>query len=261
MDPATRHQLSAEHIATAMLETWGHRGGYELLVFLNISIEHVDPVPGAFLPLWDVKTSLEMALAEAVRGQRGTMADLRRALISDTSVHEIELILRAILAEGVRLRALETAATAALAEEQGAAVDFIRHEGYRRCDVAACCCGSWHGGHWVARHDEIRDALGDADVELNGVTVLGGVQVLAAERDRLARVLAVELGDESAAPDGWVRRANGTWALLEGQRVLARVHRNKTIGWTLSGKGLPNTPHGTALEAMEAGSLAETTCE
>lgn len=22
--------------------------------------------------------------------------------------------------------------------------DFLRHEGYRRCDIAACNCGSWH---------------------------------------------------------------------------------------------------------------------
>jgi len=34
--------------------------------------------------------------------------------------------------------------------------EFIHSRGYRRCDIAACNCGSWHGGHAEDRLSEIR---------------------------------------------------------------------------------------------------------
>lgn len=38
--------------------------------------------------------------------------------------------------------------------------DFMERRGYRRCDIAACNCGSWHGGHAEDRLREIYEALG-----------------------------------------------------------------------------------------------------
>jgi hypothetical protein len=63
---------------------------------------------------------------------------------------------------------------------EAAAIDFLERNGFRRCDISACNCGSWHGGHASRRLDEIKEALTDADVDLNGKTILAGVQVLAA---------------------------------------------------------------------------------
>lgn len=34
-----------------------------------------------------------------------------------------------------------------LRERVEKAEDFIRSRGYLRCDMAACNCGFWHGGH------------------------------------------------------------------------------------------------------------------
>jgi hypothetical protein len=53
---------------------------------------------------------------------------------------------------------------------------FMESAGYRRCDIAACNCGSWHGGNAMARLMEIRDALGQERV--NGKTILSAVQEL-----------------------------------------------------------------------------------
>ena len=37
--------------------------------------------------------------------------------------------------------------------------DFLLRHGYRRCDIPACNCGSWHGGHANQRLSEISDYL------------------------------------------------------------------------------------------------------
>jgi len=44
------------------------------------------------------------------------------------------------------------------------AEDFIRSRGYRRCNIAACNCGSWHGGHAENRLHDICDAVRNEDV-------------------------------------------------------------------------------------------------
>jgi hypothetical protein len=67
------------------------------------------------------------------------------------------------------------------------AVSYLQRHGYRRCDIPACNCGSWHGGHAMARLEEIRDELQEV-VSLNGITLLAGVRQLLAintERDAL----------------------------------------------------------------------------
>ena len=37
--------------------------------------------------------------------------------------------------------------------------DFLLRHGYRRCDIPACNCNSWHGGHANERLKEIGDYL------------------------------------------------------------------------------------------------------
>ena len=71
--------------------------------------------------------------------------------------------------------------------------DFLRREGYRRCDIPACNCGSWHGRDGLhARWREVKDALDEAGHPLtnaNGNTVLRALGELVADRDRLRAAL------------------------------------------------------------------------
>ena len=57
------------------------------------------------------------------------------------------------------------------------AEDFIASRGYRRCDIPACNCGTWHGGHAEVRLRELAEALGELT---QGKTILGAVQALLA---------------------------------------------------------------------------------
>ncbi len=58
---------------------------------------------------------------------------------------------------------------------------FIRAEGYVPCDIPACNCNSWHGGHAHTRLREISDALGD---RTQGKTILTVVNELVAADER-----------------------------------------------------------------------------
>lgn len=82
-----------------------------------------------------------------------------------------------------RLAKLE-AEHAALQEEHEVALDHLRERqgfmarrGYRACDNPACNCNSWHGGHAMARLEEIYDELGGC----NGTTAIKEVARLRAE--------------------------------------------------------------------------------
>jgi streptomycin 6-kinase len=66
---------------------------------------------------------------------------------------------------------LATVAAEARAEEREA-VAFLERRGYRRCDIAACNCGAWHGGDAEQRLAEIREALDASLVDMRGVTIL-----------------------------------------------------------------------------------------
>jgi len=79
---------------------------------------------------------------------------------------------------------------------------FLEHAGYRRCDIPACNCGSYHGGHASRRLDEIREALEDAGIMMNGVTLLAGVQALRQRADAAeTAVRAMVEGDEGTVQD------------------------------------------------------------
>ena len=61
--------------------------------------------------------------------------------------------------------------------------DFLERQGYRRCDIPACNCPFWHGGHAMDRLREIEEVLRDADSM--GGTIRAGVIALR-ERAELA---------------------------------------------------------------------------
>lgn len=110
------------------------------------------------------------------------------------------------------------------------------------------CCGS----PWAREGDvaimESAPTLAD-DV----ITLAARVEVLTIERDRLARILAVERGDASAAPEGWHLFESGFWV-----RQGAHVERS-TDGWCLygiSGRAGYTAHRASALEAMEAADAA-----
>ena len=111
-----------------------------------------------------------------------------------------------------------------LRADLNAALSFIRAQGYDRCDVGACNCGSWHGGHSAARLGEIRDALVDAGVEQNGVTILGGVRALVQERDvATARAEKAEMLRDGAK--AWAEQCRETEAKqrARAEKAEARV--------------------------------------
>lgn len=67
--------------------------------------------------------------------------------------------------------------------------DFLRREGYVRCDSQACNCGSYHGRFGLhERWQDMKDALAEAGHPLtnaNGNTPLRALRELIAERDAL----------------------------------------------------------------------------
>lgn len=77
--------------------------------------------------------------------------------------------------------------------------DFLRREGYVRCDSPACACGSYHGRFGLhERWQKVKDALAEADHPLtnaNGNTVLRALGELVADRDRLRAALTDLLND------------------------------------------------------------------
>lgn len=92
-----------------------------------------------------------------------------------------------------RLMATVQDLRASLATERAAresAERTLAEKGFRRCDMAACNCAGWHGGHSAQRLCEIGDALVDAGIDLNGRAILEGVRSLRAARDTAESSLA-----------------------------------------------------------------------
>jgi hypothetical protein len=62
----------------------------------------------------------------------------------------------------------------------------MENAGFRRCDIAACNCNSWHQvGGFKARFDEIREVVEEAGYSTNGKTLLDCVVDLVAEVEEL----------------------------------------------------------------------------
>lgn len=79
---------------------------------------------------------------------------------------------------------------------------FLELKGYRRCDIPACNCGSFHGGHANERLREIDEALG---LRTQGKTILQAVQELVEEHERVLRIVLWEV--HQARPRSWAREA------------------------------------------------------
>lgn len=61
----------------------------------------------------------------------------------------------------------------------------LNNAGFRRCDIMACNCGSWHQvGGFKARFDEIKEAVEEADYSTNGKTLLEVVKEVIADAKR-----------------------------------------------------------------------------
>lgn len=68
-------------------------------------------------------------------------------------------------------------------------IDFMAREGYQRCDIAACNCGSWHGGNAARRLTEIQNALSELGVSTNGTTIIGAITTMTTQRNAAVEVL------------------------------------------------------------------------
>lgn len=75
--------------------------------------------------------------------------------------------------------------------------DVLLRNGFVRCDIAACNCGSWHPRYGLQeRWNEVRDALTEAGYlgNYNGNLVLNGVRAenraLRTEAEKLRRLNA-----------------------------------------------------------------------
>lgn len=112
-----------------------------------------------------------------------------------------------------------------------------------------------HLARWAAVMDRL--AQGPSDYGPHDTEqVCAALERVCDERDRLARILAVERGDEAQAPEGWQRR--GRWfgpsgasvlrgdAPAGGQAWVAYGWESQVIGWFRH-----------ALEAMEAADAAD----
>jgi hypothetical protein len=109
-----------------------------------------------------------------------------------------------------------------------------------------------------AEADRLREQLAEVRGQVDDLLVLH--DEVTAERDRLARVLAVERGDQTAAPDGW--RWRGSWRVERGEDLWASVNLvtqgfERWWGWYVGGApSRLDGRAGTALEAMEAADAA-----
>lgn len=91
---------------------------------------------------------------------------------------------------------------------------FLGWEGYVRCDIPACNCGSWHGRYGLhARWREVKDALAEAGHPLtndNGNTPLRALRELIAERDALRAAVPATVArcicSVEETGDGWTIR-------------------------------------------------------
>lgn len=60
---------------------------------------------------------------------------------------------------------------------------FMDARGYRPCNIPACNCPYWHGGHLEDRFREIQDALDEGNVNTNGITILDAIKGLIAKAE------------------------------------------------------------------------------
>ena len=145
---------------------------------------------------------------------RAALAEFDASLTDPTKISVHQTATGCAVEAEVRRRCGVIAERDALIAEVRDREDVLERAGFRRCDISACNCGSWHQvGGFKARFDEIKEAIAE-HVDLNGKTLLTAVQEALAERNALARKLdavrEVYAGMEGfvpqTAPEGYCLR-------------------------------------------------------
>jgi len=171
--------------------------------------EPVLPAPGKVVAHLTVRKAADVYLDDA--GQSGILtAEEFRDRVLEEAVHveESRAIIELRVREIARVRAenerfhRELSETreildktknriAQLRAENAELRAFITHQGFQRCDVPTCNCGSYHGGHAFARFHEIGEALVEAGARSNGSTVLTDVKRVLTENVELVAALKI----------------------------------------------------------------------
>ena len=102
----------------------------------------------------------------------------------------------------------------ALEEGRRNALHFIEQRGYRRCDIPACNCNSWHGGHIQDRFDEISEVIEPR----NGETLL------AACKRVVARIAELESEVEKNR-----ELVDSARTILKSRDLISGLERDKRI--------------------------------
>lgn len=70
------------------------------------------------------------------------------------------------------------------------AEDVLERSGFRRCNIAACNCGSWHQvGGFKLRFDEIKEVIEEAGYSTNGRVLLDAVKQMANDASEILRAV------------------------------------------------------------------------
>lgn len=85
-------------------------------------------------------------------------------------------------------------------DELRARREFMVGRGYRFCNIPACNCNSWHGGHSEQRLNEIEDVIDESGIDRDGKTLREVVRNLVNR-------------SSSPAPIAWLRDIDGTGSL------------------------------------------------
>lgn len=117
--------------------------------------------------------------------------------------------------------------------------DVLFRNGFVRCDIAACNCGSWHARYGLPeRLAELKELLADAGHPLcneNGNLISKALQELIAERDRLASTTAPQAQAPEALPSDATAADFASWLLGSykdagiTEKVMAEAFREYTI--------------------------------
>lgn len=100
-----------------------------------------------------------------------------------------------------------------------------------------------------AEAQRLREQLDEVRAQANDLLQLH--DEIEAERDRLARVLAVETGGATAAPEGWMSYGS-SWDRLDATGYVSRAVSGPAVWWAWECTTPAGRVHGRASTALEA---------
>ncbi len=146
----------------------------------------------------------------------------------DKSIEAAALVLQRAFNESTRgplsFQQLARAAVAAycdaeierLTAENDKLLGVLEQHGFRRCDIAACNCGSWHHiGGFAARFREIEEAT--EDYWENGEVLLARIERIVAKleaAERAARRECLWVNDDDG--EVWEGSCGAAWTFIDG---------------------------------------------